>query len=199
MTTPTTAEQMDIEAVARCVYEAMRVAASPFVETPRWTEGGNSTRQDEARRAAARIVALVGDNAALSDARATIARLEGELNAWRTAGSDEPDVIRALRLSARPGSPTEETAINVLRYIATLRTRADAAERRVQAVMGDAAVEAAARALCDGFRVVHIDGENYQLFDNCMEEGKNVWRGLAKLTIAAALAAASGDTATTEG
>lgn len=53
------AEPGDIEAVARCVYEAMRVAASPYVETPRWTEGGNSTRQDEARRAAARIVALM--------------------------------------------------------------------------------------------------------------------------------------------
>jgi len=56
---------------------------------------------------------------------------------------------------------------------------------------GTAGVDAGARALCDGFRAVHVDGDDYQPFDKCTEEGKNVWRGLANLTIRAALAAST--------
>lgn len=50
----------------------------------------------------------------------------------------------------------------------------------------EAEVEAGATALCDGFRAVHVDDDHQQPFDKCTEEGKNVWRGLANLTIRAA-------------
>lgn len=48
-------------------------------------------------------------------------------------------------------------------------------------------IDAGARALCDAFRVTHRDGDDYAPFDQCQEEGKNVWRGLANTTIRAAM------------
>ncbi|WP_291163354.1 hypothetical protein [Gemmatimonas sp. UBA7669] len=173
-------ERRDIEAVARCVYEAMRVAASPYVETPRWTEGGNSTRQDEARRAAARIVALMGGNAALADARATIARLEGERDALASHLAQVND-----ELAVDGEYITVEKAILVRAEANRERTRADAAERRVEAVLSEAAEEAAYRVMVNEYG------------------GRVLFSRLSiRLALEAALAAASGaadGAATTEG
>lgn len=54
-------------------------------------------------------------------------------------------------------------------------------------IVTDEMVERAARALCGAFRTVHVDGDDYEPFDLCREEGKNVWRGLANMTLTAAL------------
>jgi hypothetical protein len=63
-----------------------------------------------------------------------------------------------------------------------------AAKTRVQ--ITDAMREAGARALCEGFRATHRDGDEYAPYDRCTEQGKNVWRGLANLTLFNALTAA---------
>jgi hypothetical protein len=60
-------------------------------------------------------------------------------------------------------------------------------------VVTEAMREAGARALCEGFRVTHFDGDEYAPYDGCSEEGKNVWRGLANLTLTAALTEAPAD------
>lgn len=188
MTTPTTAEQT--EPAIKWAQSLLHHAAFPDPVSMYCAIPAHSVE------AAARYLASVEREN--EDARATIARLEGELEVERMR-------LAACAVAARGGEvrdilPPYDS--DSLRAVVALRTRADAAERRVEAVTSDAAVDAAARALCDGFRVVHIDGEDYQWFDNCTEEGKNVWRGLAKLTIAGALAAASGaadGASTTEG
>lgn len=123
--------------------------------------------------------------------RATIARLEGDKQNLLN------DILRCIPADwGRMAHGWEPGHIgNMLaEYVDELRTRADAAERRVEALTSDAAVEAAAKASWELVRDA--------VWDDTTDEMKAMWRRESLVTIRAALAAASGvadGAATTEG
>lgn len=130
------------------------------------------------------------DSARLRSVAATIARLEGELIAEQRAHEEIASACFAA------GAQTDDgTSLSAVRSLVSLltteRTRADAAERRVEAVLSEAAVDAAAKALCRA-KVGTPDDIEVKSYHPTYAE----W---AQVALRAALAAASGDTATTEG
>lgn len=70
LSTPADIEPQRIEAIAKIIFEAMRLAAKEAgLDAPAWVERGNSNMQDEARRAARSIplyVAPVADSEPVS-------------------------------------------------------------------------------------------------------------------------------------
>lgn len=163
MTTPTTAEQ--VNAVVREFGQGQMVDVLDI---------------DNVRFIAKSTVQTLVHNMAqgILSARATIARLEGEMNVLR------PVVNKDMPVAA-------ENISEILAENRALRTRADAATRRVEALTSDVAVEAAAKASWELVRDA--------VWDDTTDEMKALWRRESLVAIRAALAAASGDTATTEG
>ena len=128
---------------------------------------------------------------ALITARATIARLEGEKQNLAN------DILRCIPADWRRmahGWEPGHIGNMLAEYVDELRTRADAAERRVEAVMSEAAVEAAAKALQSHEAIPAI-----KTWERLPDYRRDKYQALARVALAAALAAASGDTATTEG
>ncbi len=120
---------------------------------------------------------------AVEDVAKAIARLEGEQIAEQRAHEEKFQRMAAdLAAAKREAALLTEIARCETEFAMAARTRADAAERRVEAVRGDAAEEAA-------YQVMVKEYGGRVLFS----------RLSIRLALEAALAAASGDTTTTEG
>ena len=97
----------DVEAVAKRIYEAMRLAAhahEPDRKTPEWVERGNSLMQDEARRVARFIASddQTASTALVERLREAVHLLEEVKNAgliyWEP-NTDRGHVAKAMMIS----------------------------------------------------------------------------------------------------